>query len=109
MKVFALACLLGLLAASSASAVATGMSPVTRVVELLKGLAEQAEKEGKVEEGLYEDFVCWGKSIISQKTASNSEAESRIDYLETYIKDIEAGRIVHPFHHSMSVPCSAAE
>ena len=26
----------------------------------------------QVEEGLYEDFVCWGKSIINQKTESNA-------------------------------------
>jgi exonuclease VII small subunit len=62
-------------------------------VELLKGLSKQAEKEGKVEEGLYEDFVCWGKSIINQKTASNAAAESRIDELETYIADLDSGRI----------------
>jgi len=72
---------------------AVSLSPVTRVVELLKGLATQVEKEGKVEEGLYEDFVCWGKSIINQKTASNAAAETRIDELETYIADLDSGRI----------------
>jgi chromosome segregation ATPase len=72
---------------------AVSLSPVTRVVELLKGLSAQTEKEGKVEEGLYEDFVCWGKSIINQKTASNAAAESRIDELETYIADLDSGRI----------------
>jgi exonuclease VII small subunit len=72
---------------------AASLSPVTRVVELLKGLSAQAEKEGKIEEGLYEDFVCWGKSIINQKTASNAAAESRIDELETYIADLDSGRI----------------
>jgi hypothetical protein len=72
---------------------AVSLSPVTRVVELLQGLAKQTEKEGKIEEGLYEDFVCWGKSIINQKTASNAAAESRIDELETFIADLDSGRI----------------
>jgi len=72
---------------------AVDLSPVTRVVELLKGLSAQVEKEGKIEEGLYEDYVCWGKSVINQKTASNAAAESRIDELETYIADLESGRI----------------
>merc|ERR1719238_2425712 len=72
---------------------AVSLSPVTRVVELLKGLSKQVEKEGKVEEGLYEDYVCWGKSIINQKTASNAAAEARINELETYIADLDAGRI----------------
>jgi len=72
---------------------AAALSPVTRVVELLKGLSEQTEKEGKVEEGLFEDFVCWGKSVINQKTASNAAATARIDELETYIADLDSGRI----------------
>lgn len=82
-----------LLFAAFGAATSDALSPVTRVVELLKGLSAQAEKEGKVEEGLYEDYVCWGKSIINQKTASNAAAASRIDELETYIADLDAGRI----------------
>merc|ERR1719277_671014 len=50
-------------------------------------------RQRKKEEDLYENFVCWGKSIISQKTASNAAAEARINELETYIADLEAGRI----------------
>merc|ERR1719235_2213811 len=69
------------------------MSPVTRVVRLLVALSEQIEDEGKKEEDLYETFVCWGKSIIAQKTDYNAKAEARIDELETYIADLEAGRI----------------
>jgi len=79
--------------ADAALSLKGSLSPVTRVVELLKGLSAQTEKEGKVEEGLYEDFVCWGKSIINQKTASNAAADSRIDELETYIADLDSGRI----------------
>jgi peptidoglycan hydrolase CwlO-like protein len=62
-------------------------------VELLKGLADQAEKEGKKEEDLYETYVCWAKTVIDTKTATNAAAESRIDELETYIADLDAGRI----------------
>jgi len=69
------------------------MSPISRVVELLKGLADQAEKDGKKEEDLYETYVCWAKTVIDTKTATNSAAESRIDELETYIADLVAGRI----------------
>jgi hypothetical protein len=86
--------LLVLLAAPTlAASSSTELSPVTRVVELLKGLSKQTEKEGKVEEGLYEDYVCWGKSVINQKTDSNAAAKTRIDELETYIADLESGRI----------------
>jgi chromosome segregation ATPase len=88
MKVAVALCLL-----LSASAAATEQSPVTRVVELLKGLSEKIEKEGKAEEDLYESFVCWGKSVIEQKTASNAASSNKIDELETYISDLNAGRI----------------
>jgi len=88
MKFVAIACLFCLLVPA-----AQALSPVTRVVELLKGLAQQTEKEGKIEEGMYEDYVCWGKSIINQKTASNAAANSRIDELEAYIADLDSGRV----------------
>lgn len=78
--------------------VATGvtgidLSPVTRVVQLLKGLQEKTEVQHKKEEDLYETYVCWAKSVITSKTASNEKAKSRIDSLETYVTDLKAGRI----------------
>jgi len=91
MKAAAIACVFCLLAIPTATAVS--LSPVTRIVELLKGLSAQTEKEGKVEEGLYEDFVCWGKSVINQKTESNAAANSRIDELAAYIADLDSGRV----------------
>uniref|UniRef100_A0A7S0FS88 Uncharacterized protein n=1 Tax=Pyrodinium bahamense TaxID=73915 RepID=A0A7S0FS88_9DINO len=84
-------------AARTAAAGATSadgvQTPVTRVVKLLQGLALKTKMEGQAEEDLYEKFVCWGKSIIDTKTASNAAAQARIESLEDYIKDIEAGRI----------------
>jgi|Transcript_42148 hypothetical protein len=68
-------------------------SPVSRVVQLLTNLAAQIEKEGKKEKDLYETFVCWGKSVMNQKTESNLAAETRSNELETYIADLDAGRI----------------
>jgi len=68
-------------------------TPITRVVKLLQGLSMKTEMEGKIEEDLYEKFVCWAKTIIGTKTATNAAARSQIDELETYIADIEAGRI----------------
>jgi len=54
------------------------MSPVTRIVELLKGLKGQCEADLKADETLYEKFVCWGNEIIRQKEASNAIAERRL-------------------------------
>merc|ERR1719492_457322 len=68
-------------------------TPITRVVKLLQGMSVKTEMEGRIEEDLYEKFVCWAKTIIGTKTATNSAARSRIEELEAYIADIEAGRI----------------
>jgi len=46
-----------------------------------------------MEEDLYETYVCWAKTVIDTKTATNAAAQSRIDELETYIADLDAGRI----------------
>jgi len=81
------------LSPANAVSVSSALSPVTRIVELLQNLGKQVEKDGHKEEDLYETFVCWGKSVIDQKTASNAAGESRINELETYIADLNAGRI----------------
>jgi hypothetical protein len=77
----------------NAASSSTSISPVTRVVELLNSLAAEVEKEGKKEKDLYETYVCWGKTIINEKTASNTAAQNRIEQLESYIADLDAGRI----------------
>eukprot|EP00928_Gymnodinium_smaydae_P028718 TRINITY_DN2183_c0_g1_i1.p1 TRINITY_DN2183_c0_g1~~TRINITY_DN2183_c0_g1_i1.p1 ORF type:complete len:790 (-),score=195.57 TRINITY_DN2183_c0_g1_i1:112-2358(-) len=69
------------------------LSPVTRIVDLLKDLSAQVEKEGKTEEGLYQKYVCWATSNVDAKTQSNTKAQTRIDSLSTYIADLDAGRI----------------
>jgi hypothetical protein len=63
------------------------------VVQLLQQLSKQIEKEGEKEEDLYETYVCWAKSVVEAKTASNVAAETKIEQLETYIADLESGRI----------------
>ena len=35
------------------------MNPITRVTQLLEGLADKVENDGKTEEKLYDEFVCW--------------------------------------------------
>jgi hypothetical protein len=74
-------------------AVSGQMSPISRVVELLQGLAAKVEADGKMEEDLFETYVCWYKTVIKAKEASNAAAKDRIESLEAYIADIEAGRI----------------
>jgi hypothetical protein len=72
---------------------AKGPNPISRVTDLLGGLAEKVEMDLKKQEDLYEEFVCWGNTVVKSKTESNAKAKSRIDKLESYIEDLEAGRV----------------
>merc|ERR1719188_465873 len=78
---------------ASLGAAKEGLSPVTRVVELLQGLTSRIEADHKAEEDLYDNFVCWASSIISQKEKSNAVAKSRVDTLNAYISDVQQNRI----------------
>merc|ERR1711869_37801 len=76
-----------------ATAVDNQLNPITRVVQLLQGLAKKVDADGKAEEELFETYVCWYKTVMKAKEASNVAAKDRIESLEAYIADIEAGRI----------------
>mmetsp|Transcript_111089 Transcript_111089/g.324943 ORF Transcript_111089/g.324943 Transcript_111089/m.324943 type:complete len:730 (-) Transcript_111089:47-2236(-) len=78
---------------SNAALVVQNLSPVTRVVGLLQGLQEKIVQEGKAEEELFQKFVCWAKSVISAKEASNAASSSRVDTLNKYVSDLDNGRI----------------
>merc|ERR1719230_837270 len=85
--------ILSVFATSQVHAVQVRLNPVTRVVELMKGLSAKIEEEGKAEEDLYETYVCWAKTVIDTKTKTNEAADSRMSELKAYIADIDAGRI----------------
>jgi len=69
------------------------LNPISRVVDLMEGLVKKIEQDGKMEDDLYETYMCWAKNVIKTKTASNEAAKSRIEELTAYIDDIESGRI----------------
>jgi len=68
-------------------------NPVTRVVELMRGLVKKIEADGKAEEELFDTYVCWYKTVVSTKTASNEKGKDRIEALNAYIDDIKSGRV----------------
>jgi len=86
MRVLLLACLLAPVAAET-------LNPITRVVQLMEGLIKKTESDGKAEEDLFEQYVCWYKTVVSSKKASNAEAKDRIESLSAYIDDIKSGRV----------------
>jgi len=79
----------GTLAANEVSA----KNPISRVTKLLQELSNKLQRDLKKEEDLFDRYNCWYKSVVDSKTSSNSAAQSRIESLEAYIADIDAGRI----------------
>jgi chromosome segregation ATPase len=72
---------------------ASKLSPITRIVELLKAVSSKIESQGETEESLFKAYVCWGKTTIDSKRASNEAAQIRVNMLNGYINDIDAGRV----------------
>jgi hypothetical protein len=88
----ALLVLLGLFAAAEAAtarnaADALKNRPVTKVINLLKDMQAQLEKEGKEDEEVYEKVACWCQTNDKDKTTSISDAESRITDLTSTIEE----------------------
>merc|ERR550514_172342 len=72
---------------------AADLNPITRTVELMEGLIKKIKSDGKAEEDLFERYVCWYKTVVSSKKASNSQAADRIEELSAYIDDVKSGRV----------------
>merc|ERR1719313_1367732 len=75
------------------SAADENLNPVSRIVQLMEGLIKKVNADGKAEEDLFESYVCWYKTVVSSKKASNSEAKDRIESLTAFIDDVKSGRV----------------
>jgi len=59
----------------------------------MQGLVKKIDADGKAEEDLFDTYVCWYKTVVSSKTASNEKGKDRIEALNAYIDDIKSGRV----------------
>jgi len=64
--------------------------PVTKVINLLKDMQAQLEKEGEEDEEVYEKVTCWCQTNDKDKTAAIADAETRITDLTTTIEEATA-------------------
>jgi hypothetical protein len=69
------------------------LNPITRVAQLLEGLAKKVAEDGKAEQELYDQFKCWCKKVINAKAASIDANQQRIKELAAYIDDLSSGRV----------------
>ena len=75
------------------TALLSAVYPAALCLAALPGLAKKLEADGKAEDDLFDTYACWYKNTVKEKTASNEAAQDRIQSLEAYIADIEAGKI----------------
>jgi len=64
--------------------------PVTKVVNLLKDMLKQLEKEAEEDEEIYDQLACWCATNDKAKSKSIGEAEAHITDLTTSIEDLTA-------------------
>merc|ERR1740133_875222 len=62
--------------------------PVTKVVNLLKDMLKQLEKEAEEDEEIYDQMACWCSTNDKEKTKAISDAEARIENLTTKIEEL---------------------
>merc|ERR1719420_378501 len=64
--------------------------PVTKVINLLKDMQTQLEKEGEEDQEVYEKVACWCETNDKDKTTAISDAEARITDLTATIEEATA-------------------
>merc|ERR1719218_508288 len=64
--------------------------PVTKVINLLKDMISQMEKEAEEDEEVYETMGCWCVTNDKAKTKSIADAETKIEMLTQSIETLTA-------------------
>eukprot|EP00933_Yihiella_yeosuensis_P049854 TRINITY_DN472_c1_g2_i1.p1 TRINITY_DN472_c1_g2~~TRINITY_DN472_c1_g2_i1.p1 ORF type:complete len:657 (+),score=218.69 TRINITY_DN472_c1_g2_i1:92-2062(+) len=92
MKSTVLTSLVGLSLASDANFAASSSEarPVSKVVDLLKSMQDQLEKEGEEDEKTYGDYKCWCKKNGEDKLKAIGEAKERLPELNSRVEYLAA-------------------
>jgi len=67
-----------------------GQSPIQKVVALIKDMKAQTEKEAEDDLAAYDTYMCWCKTVKSEKTAAVKEAQASITSLEAFVEEAAA-------------------
>merc|ERR1719408_256135 len=79
-----------LLSAASASAVTHGITPVQKVIELMKGMIEKGTKEKDAEQVQFSAFKAFCDSTVSQKQTAISDANDKMEVLQADIQKFQS-------------------
>jgi chromosome segregation ATPase len=86
----ALLSLLVAVQATTSSFAADKNRPVTKVINLIKDMQTQLQKEAEEDQEVYEKVACWCESNDKSKTVSIADAEGRITDLTSTIEELTA-------------------
>merc|ERR1719301_254094 len=64
--------------------------PVTKVINLLKDMLKQLEKEGDEDEDIFDKMGCWCVTYEKEKTKAIADGEAKIKELTTAIEELSA-------------------
>jgi len=64
--------------------------PVSKVIDLLKGMLDQLEKEEEMDKEIYDNMACWCTTNDREKTKSIADAQARITDLTAKIEEYTA-------------------
>jgi len=87
-RLLAVLCLLGAAVASVQQE--DKNRPVTKVINLLKDMQKQLEKEGEEDEEVYDKVMCWCETNDREKTQAIADGEQRITDLGASIEELTA-------------------
>jgi len=90
MAMLALASGSGMASSLTFDAEAAKNRPVSKVINLLKDMLKQLEKEAEEDEEIYDKMACWCETNDKEKTKSIADAENRISDLTTKIEELTA-------------------
>merc|ERR1719456_1421069 len=88
MKFLCVVCLLGGALASMSELEKN--RPVTKVINLLKDMQKQLEKEGEEDEEVYDKLMCWCETNDKEKTQAIADGEQQITDLSASIDELTA-------------------
>lgn len=81
---------LALSAFAAGSAETEENRPVTKVINLLKDMQKQLEKEGEDDQEVYDKMQCWCTTNDKAKTQAIKDAENLIDQLTSTVEELAA-------------------
>jgi hypothetical protein len=74
---------------------ADDMTPVNRVLNLIKGLQKEVETDGKIEQKSYDKYACWCEATLERKAKDIADAKAKIAALSELILKLKGDLGAH--------------